>query len=80
MSKKDFPILETVLRSMVIVIRPDVHGSGVVWFEPPVEGIWAKLIRLDDMYYKIEPNIDSGYRFTEKQISELMDWCQNLNI
>lgn len=80
MSKNDFQLLETVLKSMVIVIRPDVYGSGVVWFEPPVKGVWAKLIRLDDMYYKIEPDIDSGYRFNEKQISELMDWCRSLNM
>ncbi|MGF2116270.1 hypothetical protein [Enterococcus casseliflavus] len=77
MSKNDLQVLETVLKSMVIFIRPDEYGSGVVWFEPPVKGVWAKLIQLDDMYYKVEPYT---FRFTEKQISELMDWCRSLNL
>lgn len=71
---KEWGMVKQVLKSIVVI------GDKIVWLEPPFPNMECKIIQLKDMYYKYPPDVDhgydEGYRFTEEQLSMIMDWLK----
>lgn len=76
---KEYDIVRQVLKS-IIVIMPD-EGHKIIWFEAPFPNMKDKIFTFQDMYYKYPPDsideYDEGYRFTKKQLHELMIWLKS---
>jgi len=75
---KEWLITKQVLES--IVIASNSLGDKVVWIEPPFPNMKCQIIPLDDMHYKYPPDAvdeyDEGFRFTQGQLSMLLDWLK----